>query len=636
LVVPILERNSKMATIQGVYVALFGRPADPAGLAYFNGITNNGANLASIASLAGTAEYQTRFTGQSNTQIVNSIYQSLFGRDAEAAGLNFFVDALNKGTLNINNIAIAILDGAKDADKTISANKIAAADLYTKSLDTATEIGAYTGTAAAAQGRAFIAGVTTTVPGQASVDAAITQMQIAGAAGNTITATSAITTLNLTTGVGATGDVKTTTNNNDTINAGANYTGNGSKIDAGLGVDTLNATVDGYLVGSTGLVQADGLKNVEIVNLTSVQAASAFDVANAKELTQLWHVAGANTAAANTSIDLSVSNLAQTATYGVRGDIKASADSVAFANSDASSSVKVAFDAAVGTGSLTVNNIGTLNLSNTGTSNLPITTAAKAMVVTGDGALTLAATATALETVTASGFSGTLTANLGGNNALKSYVGGTGIDTITIDTVHTNDQTIATGAGADTITVTGSQNVTSVANAVTTAPFLNSAKTIALTGGDGADTFVFGTTGKNYVNGDTLATQAAAPMTSATVGNVNAVDTAANLVKSLISITDFVKASDAIKIADGVTTGGGRQTILDADLVTISAQTDILLAAQKAASFTAVDKVALFNYGADAYMLVNSGTTAFEAGDTLIKVTGVQVADFTATNFAVI
>ncbi len=47
-----------MATIQGVYMALFGRPADPLGLAFFNSATNNGANLTAIGDLAATAEYQ--------------------------------------------------------------------------------------------------------------------------------------------------------------------------------------------------------------------------------------------------------------------------------------------------------------------------------------------------------------------------------------------------------------------------------------------------------------------------------------------------------------------------------------------------------------------------------------------------
>ena len=50
-----------MASIQGVYVALFGRPADPTGLNYFNSVTNNGADLTAIGDLASTAEYQAAF-----------------------------------------------------------------------------------------------------------------------------------------------------------------------------------------------------------------------------------------------------------------------------------------------------------------------------------------------------------------------------------------------------------------------------------------------------------------------------------------------------------------------------------------------------------------------------------------------
>ncbi len=67
-----------MASIQGVYLALFGRPADPVGLSFFNGVTGNGANLTGIGDLSSQPEYLNRFTGQNSTQIVQSIYQSLF------------------------------------------------------------------------------------------------------------------------------------------------------------------------------------------------------------------------------------------------------------------------------------------------------------------------------------------------------------------------------------------------------------------------------------------------------------------------------------------------------------------------------------------------------------------------------
>lgn len=151
-----------MATIQGVYVALFGRPADPTGLNFFNAATNNGADLSAIGDLASTQEYQDRFSGQSNARIITSIYQSLFDRNPEQAGLDFFLAALANGAFNINNIAIAILDGATGTDLELVNKKIAAADLFTAAIDTPDEIASYQGTTDAQQGIDFLEAVTAT------------------------------------------------------------------------------------------------------------------------------------------------------------------------------------------------------------------------------------------------------------------------------------------------------------------------------------------------------------------------------------------------------------------------------------------------------------------------------------------
>ena len=145
-----------METIQGIYIALFGRPADPSGLAYFTEVTKNGADLSAIGNLAGQPEYQARFTGMSNEEIINSIYQSLFGRDGEAEGVNFFLSKLADGTFNINNIAIAILQSAQGDDLATVQAKIAAASIFTVHLDQQVEIDAYAGTFAASVGRDFI------------------------------------------------------------------------------------------------------------------------------------------------------------------------------------------------------------------------------------------------------------------------------------------------------------------------------------------------------------------------------------------------------------------------------------------------------------------------------------------------
>lgn len=154
-----------MASIQGIYVALFGRPADPEGLAYFEGVIRNGADLTAIANLSGQPEYLDRFTGMTNDQVVNSIYQALFGRDGEPEGLDFWVGKLASQALTINSIAIAILDSAQGTDRQTADARIAAADLFTGALDTPAKIAAYSGIAATAEIRAYLQKVSFDHPG---------------------------------------------------------------------------------------------------------------------------------------------------------------------------------------------------------------------------------------------------------------------------------------------------------------------------------------------------------------------------------------------------------------------------------------------------------------------------------------
>ncbi len=170
-----------MASIQGIYIALFGRPADPVGLDYFNGVTKGGADLSGIGNLAGQKEYIDRFTALSTHQIINSIYQSLFGRDAEAAGVSFWAEKMATGALTINNIAIAILDGAAGTDKATVTNKITVASFFTQNLDTPAEIAAYNGTAATVAIAKYLSGI----GASSTIDTAAVQHIIDELTGNT-------------------------------------------------------------------------------------------------------------------------------------------------------------------------------------------------------------------------------------------------------------------------------------------------------------------------------------------------------------------------------------------------------------------------------------------------------------------
>ena len=129
------------AQIQNAYVAFFNRPADVAGLNYWTNYNGSIADL--FNAFAGSQEYKSLFTGQNSTQIVNTVYQNLFGRSPDVPGLTYWVGELDSGKLTVANIANAVNAGALGTDKTIISNKVAAATEFTSALNTTAEIVGY-------------------------------------------------------------------------------------------------------------------------------------------------------------------------------------------------------------------------------------------------------------------------------------------------------------------------------------------------------------------------------------------------------------------------------------------------------------------------------------------------------------
>lgn len=207
--------------VQRLYVAYFNRPADPVGLAYWEsqldaltgGAPATQAQLESIAAgFSGSAEYAALYAGMTNTQIINALYNNLFGRDAEPAGLVYWAGALTSGSYTFAQIALQLTYSAQGTDATAIANKLAAATAFTTALDTTAEIVGYDGMAAAAAARSWLAAVVDT---DASLTTALAGLDTAVA-----TATSAGTsipgaTFNLTTGIDEV--TITTTNTVDTV-----------------------------------------------------------------------------------------------------------------------------------------------------------------------------------------------------------------------------------------------------------------------------------------------------------------------------------------------------------------------------------------------------------------------------------
>lgn len=151
-------------TVQKVYIAYYGRPADPAGLAFWTQkLDSVGGNLGSIVDAFGNSqESQDLYAGSSNAQVINAIYQQLFNRDAEPAGLAFYTGLLDNGIKTAASIALDILNGAQNADLATINNKLAVAKEFTAQLDTTPEILAYVGDDAAEAARDLISTVTNT------------------------------------------------------------------------------------------------------------------------------------------------------------------------------------------------------------------------------------------------------------------------------------------------------------------------------------------------------------------------------------------------------------------------------------------------------------------------------------------
>ncbi len=113
-------------TVLQAYVAFYGRAADTEGLAYWaQRLTDEGGNLDSIiASFGNSAEYISRFSGLDNTTLINNIFQQLFGRDADAEGLSYYVGLLDSGERSLESIALDVMNGAQNSDLVVVDNRL--------------------------------------------------------------------------------------------------------------------------------------------------------------------------------------------------------------------------------------------------------------------------------------------------------------------------------------------------------------------------------------------------------------------------------------------------------------------------------------------------------------------------------
>ena len=476
-----MAASTYFAQIQNLYIAYFGRPADPTGLNFWARKVDaaNGNVDAVIAGFSASAESAALFGNKSSVDKVIAIYQNAFGRAPEPAGLAFWVQKLDSGEVTQAQASYTIQQNAGPGDKAAVENKLAAAQAFTAQIDTTAEIQGYQGEASAASARAFLAAVTqdpATATAAVAGAAAAVAASATGIAGSTFTLTQGLDTI-----VGTSG--------NDTINAhafnsvtGADVTTLNSvdTIDGGAGTDTLNIEVKDNGASDYNNAIQGTISNVEIINInnTAALSAGAIDATTlGAAAQQIWQIGK----------EAAVTKLAATTTAGFKN--LATAQALDVTPADTAATATVAFDNiaeastlnfnATGTGilnSVTIsgsvkdtNADGTVGATAVGVTvgkdveSLSVNSAVKTALTVVDGAGTKK-----VSTVNASASTGDIAYNAAASVA--NVTTGAGKDTVTNNFIFTSTvkaASVSTGAGDDTLNVLVDNNTKAINATVT-------------------------------------------------------------------------------------------------------------------------------------------------------------------------
>ncbi|MBC3956390.1 DUF4214 domain-containing protein [Pseudomonas triticifolii] len=232
--------------IQQIYLAYLGRPADPDGLDYWaSQVDAEGGSLAGvIGGFSASAESSALYGQLTTDQVITAIYVNLFNRQPDAAGLAYWKQQLDGGEVPQAQAAQAILLGALTSDVTSVANKLTVAKAFTAQVDTSTELSGYGGSASLDYARSFLK---TVGADAASLQAATISLSTAVAIATGTQTTPSGQTFTLTAGV----DTISGTASADTIRSTLNGAfSSGDSINGGGGNDTLLVTGASQIVTS--------------------------------------------------------------------------------------------------------------------------------------------------------------------------------------------------------------------------------------------------------------------------------------------------------------------------------------------------------------------------------------------------
>jgi len=411
--------NATSTQLQELYVAYFGRAADPTGLDYW---TESGISQADFAAnMYAQNEFASEYGSKSVEAQVNQIYKNLFDREADVTGLTYWTQQINLGNLKVAEIATHLIWAAQnnegsESDKTALTNRTEAAIAYTAEVKLTTAgILAYQ----AQSTDPWVAG--------SNIEAAVTFLS--GIDGTTASTAEGITasvatilangapqatgsTFTLTTGTDVAGKSSATASS---ISQSFRFTDAGNEV-ISADIGTLGAN-DIFLDGSS--------SDNDVLNYTTNADSGAF-TANRIETINF-------TAAAGTASALDMSNVSNTNTINVSGTVVGAINDLSAGSKQPTINLKDY------TRILTIN---TDRLSGTSTAST-----AETINVTLSGA-THGSSASTRTNVTLTGDTGT-----GTLETLNITSGGTAANDFTLDASHAN-------VTLDTVNLLGAQNLT--------------------------------------------------------------------------------------------------------------------------------------------------------------------------------
>jgi hypothetical protein len=170
--------------VQELYVAYFGRPADPTGLANFENALL-GANaptdiqslsaayatspaIQSLINSFGASAESLKLYGSGNpTAFVTAIFQNVLGRTPQQSGLTYWANAISSGQLSQGDAALAIMAGALSnttaqgvLDGDLIENRLTVAGYFTAQVSGQNAVSDYAGATAATSARTMLNTVT--------------------------------------------------------------------------------------------------------------------------------------------------------------------------------------------------------------------------------------------------------------------------------------------------------------------------------------------------------------------------------------------------------------------------------------------------------------------------------------------